>query len=170
MYHATIFLQNLFLRMLFFSNFLLIEIIVNEGYTERPPGKHNNANKHCHKRYEVDCESDTLNNRTDSLSNINQKLVDSPSPPTETRTYKCRFYILTIFSLTAFMQYCSWNAFGPISSTCMKVFDWSESEIAFMASLDPITYIFTIYFFSWMMDVKGKYRTPNTKSDFPRLL
>ena len=39
----------------------------------------------------------------------------------------------------------------------MIVFEWTESEIALMASLDPFTYIFTIYFFSWAMDVKGIY-------------
>lgn len=72
------------------------------------------------------------------------------------RTYKRRFYILFVFSLSAFAQYCAWNAFGPISGTVKAVFGWGNAEIALLASLDPITYLLTMIFFSWMMDVKGK--------------
>lgn len=71
------------------------------------------------------------------------------------RTYKRRFYILAVFSMTSFAQYCAWNAFGPISGTVKAVFGWGNAEIALLASLDPITYILTMIFFSWMMDVKG---------------
>ncbi|XP_028398752.1 solute carrier family 49 member 4-like isoform X2 [Dendronephthya gigantea] len=71
------------------------------------------------------------------------------------RSYKRRFYILLVFSLSAFAQYCAWNAFGPISGTVKAVFGWGNAEIALLASLDPITYLLTMIFFSWMMDVKG---------------
>lgn len=74
----------------------------------------------------------------------------------EIKTYKRRFYVLLLFSMTSFMQYCCWNTFGPISTTSMQVFDWNEGEIAIMASLDPFTYLISIFFFSWLMDVKGK--------------
>lgn len=72
------------------------------------------------------------------------------------RTYKRRFYILLVFALSAFAQYCAWNAFGPIAGTVKAVFGWGNAEIALLASLDPITYLLTMIFFSWMMDVKGK--------------
>jgi hypothetical protein len=73
------------------------------------------------------------------------------------RSYKRRFYILLVFSLSAFAQYCAWNAFGPIAGTVKAVFGWGNAEIALLASLDPITYLLTMIFFSWLMDVKGLY-------------
>ena len=129
---------------------MFIETIFDDkGYTKHTTKDHQSNQHQC----EVASESVTSTNHTDTLLSVHQKLE---VPSSETRTYSSRFYILAVFSLTAFMQYCSWNTFGPISSTCMEVFDWSESEIAVMASLDPITYLFSIYLFSWMMDVKGK--------------
>jgi len=86
---------------------------------------------------------------------IDSKGDSNGSDCQDTKTYKRRYYILALFALTAFMQYCCWNSFGPISTTCMLVFDWTEAEIAFMASLDPFTYIITMLMFSWLMDVKG---------------
>lgn len=83
------------------------------------------------------------------------EVSDDGNEPNQILTYNRRFYILFVFSLTAFAQYCAWNAFGPISGTVKAVFGWGNAEIALLASLDPITYILTMVFFSWLMDVKG---------------
>lgn len=95
--------------------------------------------------------------QTSNSSGLKEKndMEQATGDSNEIIVYKRRYYILLTFSMIAFMQYCCWNTFGPISTTCIEVFQWSEQEIALMASLDPITYILTIYFFSWMMDVKG---------------
>ncbi|EDO40262.1 predicted protein, partial [Nematostella vectensis] len=71
------------------------------------------------------------------------------------RVFRRRFYILFLFSIISFAQYCAWNTYGPIATTAKTVFDWSNTEIAVLASMDPITYLVTMLFFSWMMDVKG---------------
>lgn len=63
--------------------------------------------------------------------------------------------MLFVFALVAFTQYCAWNTYGPIATTAKTVFNWSNTEIAILASMDPITYLLTMIFFSWMMDVKG---------------
>lgn len=63
--------------------------------------------------------------------------------------------MLLLFALVAFTQYCAWNTYGPIATTAKAVFNWSNTEIAILASMDPITYLITMMFFSWMMDVKG---------------
>lgn len=73
----------------------------------------------------------------------------------QVHSYKRRYWMLLIFSMVSFAQYCCWNTYGPIATTAKAVFNWSNTEIAILASMDPITYLFTMVFFSWMMDVKG---------------
>ena len=104
---------------------------VSNGHIERVPSENDGIN-FCEKEKSEENEGDKV------------------------RTYKRRFYILFVFSLSSFAQYCAWNAFGPISRTTKAVFGWGNAEIALLASLDPITYILTMMFFSWLMDVKGK--------------
>ena len=84
-----------------------------------------------------------------------QSLGDEDEPAVEFKSYKRRFYILLLFSLISFCQYCAWNTYGPIATTAKVVFGWSNTQIAFLASMDPITYLCTMHFFSWMMDEKG---------------
>lgn len=93
----------------------------------------------------------------DEVSFYQKDIIEKPCKidEGEIRSYKRRFYILLVFALSGFSQYCAWNAFGPISGTVKAVFGWGNAEIALLASLDPITYLLTIIFFSWMMDVKG---------------
>lgn len=76
-------------------------------------------------------------------------------PAVEFKSYKRRFYILLLFALIGFTQYCAWNTYGPIATTAKMVFGWSNTHIAILASMDPITYLCTMQFFSWMMDEKG---------------
>lgn len=80
---------------------------------------------------------------------------EDDKPAMECKSYKRRFYILFLFSLISFCQYCAWNTYGPIATTAKSVFGWSNTQIAVLASMDPITYLCTMHFFSWMMDEKG---------------
>ena len=101
----------------------------------------------------------------DSNNSANERLLEVPytestdnnedNAPRLIRVYKRRYWMLLIFALTAFSQYCAWNTYGPIATTAKTVFHWSNTEIAILASMDPITYLITMIFFSWMMDVKG---------------
>ncbi|KAL9954760.1 hypothetical protein ACROYT_G042335 [Oculina patagonica] len=97
----------------------------------------------------------------DSLSSDKRLLDDDnvhfvqDDPPVEFKSYKRRFYILLLFSVISFSQYCAWNTYGPIATTAKMVFGWTNTEIAFLASMDPITYLCSMFFFSWMMDEKG---------------
>ena len=96
----------------------------------------------------------------DSLSSC-ETLLDEGTEGAEDavaiRVYRRRFWILLVFSAVSFCQYCAWNTFGPIAMTSKLVFDWSNTEIAILASMDPITYLFTMLLFSWLMDAKGIY-------------
>ena len=88
-------------------------------------------------------------------SDITRDLSFEDEPAVEFKSYKRRFYILLLFSVIAFSQYCAWNTYGPIATTTKMVFGWTNTQIAFLASMDPITYLCTMQFFSWMMDEKG---------------
>lgn len=88
-------------------------------------------------------------------SDITRDLSFEAEPALEFKSYKRRFYILLLFSVIAFSQYCAWNTYGPIATTTKMVFGWTNTQIAFLASMDPITYLCTMQFFSWMMDEKG---------------
>ncbi|XP_070536564.1 solute carrier family 49 member 4-like [Ptychodera flava] len=70
--------------------------------------------------------------------------------------YKRRWYILVVFSFTAFMQSMTWNTWGPIADTVESVLPgWSNSDIGLLTNWGPIAYIVTALPFSWLMDVKG---------------
>ncbi|XP_070536562.1 solute carrier family 49 member 4 homolog isoform X2 [Ptychodera flava] len=70
--------------------------------------------------------------------------------------YKRRWYILVVFSFTAFMQFMTWNTWGPIAGTVESVLpDWSNSDIGLLTNWGPIMYVVTALPFSWLMDVKG---------------
>ncbi|XP_077993120.1 solute carrier family 49 member 4 homolog [Glandiceps talaboti] len=70
--------------------------------------------------------------------------------------YKRRWYILLLFSFTAFTQGLTWNTWGPIADTAKVVLPgWENSDIALLTNWGPITYIITAFVFSWLMDVRG---------------
>lgn len=89
------------------------------------------------------------------LSTDKREVSFDDEPTVEFKSYKRRFYILLLFSVIGFSQYCAWNTYGPIATSAKMVFGWTNTEIAFLASMDPITYLCTMLFFSWMMDEKG---------------
>ncbi|KAJ7390831.1 Solute carrier 49 member 4 [Desmophyllum pertusum] len=111
--------------------------------------------KRCGRGYDVQRRSSE--HGEDSLSSDKQLLSDDKEhdTPVEFKSYKRRFYILFLFSVISFSQYCAWNTYGPIATTAKMVFGWTNTEIAFLASMDPITYLCSMLFFSWMMDEKG---------------
>ncbi|XP_070536569.1 solute carrier family 49 member 4 homolog isoform X2 [Ptychodera flava] len=70
--------------------------------------------------------------------------------------YKRRWYILVVFSFTAFMQSMTWNTWGPIADTVESVLPgWSNSDIGLLTNWGPIAYVISALPFSWLMDVKG---------------
>ncbi|XP_072029148.1 solute carrier family 49 member 4-like [Amphiura filiformis] len=71
------------------------------------------------------------------------------------RTYWARWYILILFSLVAFMNYVTWNTWGPIADTAKTVLGWTNADIALLTNWGCIAYVLSAPFFSWVMDVKG---------------
>lgn len=119
----------------------------------------------CDQRYHrfEDAQRNSLTPDQEHLLSTKERFLAAPGehsleddkPAIEYKSYKRRFYILFLFSVISFCQYCAWNTYGPIATTAKWVFGWSNTQIAFLASMDPITYLCTMHFFSWMMDEKG---------------
>lgn len=91
-------------------------------------------------------------------SSINSSVCDEkeasiPSP--EVKVYKRRFYILFMFSMSTLAQAAVWNTWGPVSQSAKQVFGWSDGDIALLANWGPISFVISLYPFSWIMDVKG---------------
>ena len=105
-------------------------------------------------RYSPERAEDSLSSDTVLLTDDKGSYL-TDDPPVEVKSYKRRFYILLLFSVIGFSQYCAWNTYGPIATTAKMVFNWTNTEIAFLASMDPITYLCSMFFFSWLMDEKG---------------
>jgi hypothetical protein len=72
-----------------------------------------------------------------------------------TKVYRRRYYILVSFALLGVCQGWMWNTYGPIQGAVEHVFGWNDSTIALLANWGAITYILSVSFFSWFMNVKG---------------
>ena len=62
--------------------------------------------------------------------------VQSPSPVSETSTYKLypgRFYVLTVFTLLVLLQSFAWMTFGTIPNESYKYFGLSDDEVTLIA-------------------------------------
>ncbi|XP_076029574.1 solute carrier family 49 member 4 homolog [Oratosquilla oratoria] len=63
----------------------------------------------------------------------------------QTKTYLRRFWILAIFSFVSTFMCLTWNTWGPITQTALKVFDnWSEATIATYANWATISFVIFI--------------------------
>lgn len=71
------------------------------------------------------------------------------------RVFKTRWYILSLYCLTAILQNVMWNTWGPIQATARAVYDWDDYVIDLMAAWGCITFSIAMIPFSWLMDVKG---------------
>lgn len=137
----------------------MTEVGFEDPWIKRQDGDYKRHSRRCQEvqRYSFtpDQEHLLMSNERFLGAAAEQSFGDEDEPAVEFKSYKRRFYILLLFSLISFCQYCAWNTYGPIATTAKVVFGWSNTQIAFLASMDPITYLCTMHFFSWMMDEKG---------------
>ena len=70
--------------------------------------------------------------------------------------YRRRWYVLFAYTAMAMTQGMVWNTWAPIAASTEQVFGWTDQDIALLTNWGPITYIISIIFFTWLMDVKGK--------------
>ena len=73
------------------------------------------------------------------------------------KTYRCRWYILTVFTLLNFMQggLCiSWNV---IAESVEVAFGWTNATLSLLQDWLYITYLLSILPFAWLMDKKGEF-------------
>jgi len=69
--------------------------------------------------------------------------------------YKRRWYILLLFSAVNLSQNAVWNTWNPLTQSVQVAFNWSLFDTALLTNWGCITFVISMPFFSWMMDVKG---------------
>ncbi|XP_056119140.1 solute carrier family 49 member 4 [Rhinichthys klamathensis goyatoka] len=74
--------------------------------------------------------------------------------PVFSRVYGRRWFVLTMFSLLAFMQGLVWNTWGPIQISAKHAFEFSSTDIAVLVMWGPVGYMPWLLFI-WLMDKKG---------------
>ena len=67
------------------------------------------------------------------------------------KTYKRRWYILTLWCAVGFINFEIWNTWGPIQNTAKYVFDWNTSQISWLVNMGLITLILLPPFFVYIM-------------------
>jgi len=75
--------------------------------------------------------------------------------PGQTAVYAKRWYLLFILSMNGFVQGLIWNTFGPISETCKFVFNWTNSDIAYLANWGCISFFLALFPFNWVIEKWG---------------
>ena len=104
-------------------------------------------------------EKTPLLGNNQSHHSVNYQADDTANKPQSRErlgVYKRRWYILILFSFTAFTQGATWNTWAPIADTVKAVLPgWTNADIGLLTNWGPIAYIITAVPFSWLMDVKG---------------
>lgn len=94
-----------------------------------------------------DPNSDLSKNVVDDVTNSLDQNAPKPYPPEATYiTYRSRFWILGLFSATAFLQSTVWGTFGSIAESARVAFpNWTDGTIAAFPNWGPIIVVlFTI--------------------------
>uniref|UniRef100_A0A3P9L4T1 Solute carrier family 49 member 4 n=1 Tax=Oryzias latipes TaxID=8090 RepID=A0A3P9L4T1_ORYLA len=74
--------------------------------------------------------------------------------PVNSRVYRRRWLVLTLFSLLGLMQGMIWNFWGPIQNSAVLAYGFSNSEIAVLVLWGPVGFVPWLLFM-WLMDKKG---------------
>uniref|UniRef100_A0A8C8DS64 Disrupted in renal carcinoma protein 2 n=1 Tax=Oryzias sinensis TaxID=183150 RepID=A0A8C8DS64_9TELE len=73
--------------------------------------------------------------------------------PVNSRVYRRRWLVLTLFSLLGLMQGMIWNFWGPIQNSAVLAYGFSNSEIAVLVLWGPVGFVPWLLFM-WLMDKK----------------
>ncbi|XP_026151685.1 solute carrier family 49 member 4 [Mastacembelus armatus] len=80
--------------------------------------------------------------------------TETSSPPVNSRVYRRRWLVLTMFSLLALIQGMVWNFWGPIQNSAAHAYGFTKSDIAVLVLWGPVGFIPWLLFM-WLMDKKG---------------
>ncbi|XP_065175554.1 solute carrier family 49 member 4 homolog [Sycon ciliatum] len=97
----------------------------------------------------------TVNGSSASNGNDHTTTTTSTESSQYYRTYKSRFLVLFIFSLTAIQQDQIWITFGIIAKQTEDYYDVSSSEVDLLAAWGPIMFIPSMFFCSWLLERRG---------------
>ena len=79
----------------------------------------------------------------------------SPGGAVRPRVYKRRWYILFVFCLMSFAGYSASGSLGNVAHAAEKAFCWTDADIAVIGAWQPIAFLVSVPFFTWLLDSKG---------------
>uniref|UniRef100_A0A3Q3IHJ2 Solute carrier family 49 member 4 n=1 Tax=Monopterus albus TaxID=43700 RepID=A0A3Q3IHJ2_MONAL len=80
--------------------------------------------------------------------------AETVSPPVNSRVYRRRWLVLTVFSLIGLMQGMVWNFWGPIQNSAVHAYGFTKSDIAVLVLWGPVGFVPWLLFM-WLLDKKG---------------
>lgn len=81
--------------------------------------------------------------------------ADSSAQPVNSRVYRRRWLVLSLFSLLGLMQGMVWNFWGPIQNSAVHAYGFTKSDIAVLVLWGPLGFVPWLLFM-WLLDKKGK--------------
>ncbi|KAL9955628.1 hypothetical protein ACROYT_G036979 [Oculina patagonica] len=87
-------------------------------------------------------------------SSSTKKSTASPAR-VQCKVYKRRWYVLSVFTASAFIFNMAWNTWGPIQEPTKLAFGWTDFDILLLTSWTPISFIVSSLPLTWLMDSKG---------------
>lgn len=81
--------------------------------------------------------------------------AETNSPPVNSRVYRRRWLVLTVFSLLALLQGMVWNFWGPVQNSAVQAYGFSKSDIAVLVLWGPVGFVPWLLFM-WLLDKKGE--------------
>lgn len=80
---------------------------------------------------------------------------EKPLLSLETHVYTRRWWIMAVFCLTCSTQSMIWNTWGPVAESSEIVLGWTDGNVALVANLANISYMFLVIPMCLLMDTKG---------------
>lgn len=79
-----------------------------------------------------------------------------PDTPVVTKSYKSRFWILSLASILCWIHTLQWGTWGPISESMNAAFPgWGPSTVTLMVNWGTIMYVLCVFPLSWAMQQYG---------------
>ena len=74
-------------------------------------------------------------------------------------TYKRRWWLLGVFSITALAQSTIWNTWSPITDSVLIAFDWTNSFVTLFPALANLGYAIFAFPLMYLVETHGKFVT-----------
>jgi len=99
---------------------------------------------------------DPINEKSPLIKSEESEVTYTSNDVQPLRTYKRRWYVLSLFTAVGLIGNLEWNTWGPISEPCQIVFKWGNWQILFLSAWAAIAIIMSSVLLTWILYKKGK--------------